>query len=312
MDRILRVLLALLALGLITAMPNPTSVSPGTNCTVMQSAPCTSGAPRLCVIGPHRRDFDHIVGLTQSWKHGFAFVRYADGEYMLITGGQIKKDSQAYLVDKFWSDGGVTQIGLDLKDSLSSHYGEHYYYAFASPSTQDDSSGLRWFLENTRQQCGFISYSNMWGNAMYPTSKQLIESLLFVNNTRTVVVANHVGLKRLEALNMTKFKYIALPDYVNKVWHGELRVSLLSNATGLATSVQRHIFLVAGGPMAKVLISHMWTANKNNIYIDFGSAMDEVLKGRRTRPYMNPKSAYARQVDPIWYMAPDGAIKIYG
>lgn len=279
------------------------------NCTFMNSAPCAIGAPRTCVIGPQRRDFDHFANLILNWRHGFAFVRYADGEYLLITGGKITKDSQAYLVDKFWSDGGTTQIGLDLKEGLRGHYGEQFFYAFVSPSTGDDASGLRWYLENTQQQCAFLSYSNMWGNAMYPGAKKLIETLLFVNYTSSVVVANHVGLRRLEALNLTRFKTMELPDYVNKVWHGDLRESLLVNATTLATAVQRHTFLVSGGPMAKVLIAHMWNANKNNIYIDFGSAMDEILKGKRTRPYMDPDSRFAKQADPTWLISPDGAIK---
>jgi hypothetical protein len=62
--------------------------------------------------------------------------------------------------------------------------------------------------------------------------------------------------------------------------------------------------------MAKVLISYMWKSNKNNIYIDFGSAMDEVLKGRRTRPYMDSKHNYAKQTDPTWYIGTDSKLYI--
>ena len=101
-------------------------------------------------------------------------------------------------------------------------------------------------------------------------------------------------------MNLTNFKYMELPDFVNKIWQGKMREDLLVNATVLAQSVQKHVFFVSGGPMAKVLISYMWTSNKANIYIDFGSSMDEVLKGVKTRPYMYPRNVFAKQIDPSW------------
>ena len=278
------------------------------NCTVLRSSECEPGPPRICVVGPHKQHYDFFSDAVTNWRHGFAFVRYADGENSLIRGEKIGKDSQAYLVDKFWSDGGVTQIGTDLKESLTGHYGEHYYYGFAS--AKEDPAGLLFFLQHAEQSCAFISYSNLWINAFYPTTKAMLEAMLFSpsNSTsnRSVVVANHAGIRRLKSQNKADgFLAMELPDYVNSVWGGEVRLELIRNATSLAKSVHRYVFFVSGGPMAKVLISHMWAANKNNIYIDFGSAMDEVLKGTRTRPYMDPKRNLAKQVEPAWYVTPD-------
>jgi len=241
-----------------------------------------------------------------TWRHGFAFVRYADGEYSLIKGLKIGKDSQAFLMDKFWSDGGPSQIGTDLKESLTGHYGEHYYYGFASP--KEDPAGVAFFLESTEQHCAFISYSNLWINAFYPTTKALLERMLFVNSSRTVVVANHAGLSRLQSEGKGSFLSMQLPDYVNSIWAGDIRMQLIRNASSLALSVHRHVFFVSGGPMAKVLISYMWNSNKNNIYIDFGSAMDETLKGVKTRPYMDAKHNLARQVEPAWYIGEQGKL----
>lgn len=274
------------------------------NCTVLKPFDCEAGLVRPCAVGPHSRHNAFFRGMVShaatTWHHGFAFVRYADGEISLIRGNKIGKDSQAYLVDKFWSDGGPSQIGADLKESLSGHYGENYYYGFASPV--EESSDLLWFLENTEQRCDFISYSNLWINAFYPETKSLLETLIFVNHTKTVVIANHAGVRRLKEAGKVKFLSMELPDSVNTVWGGSTRDKLIRNASTLAQSVHRHVFLVSGGPMAKVLISYMWKTNKNNMYIDFGSAMDEVLKGYPTRPYMSPKNYYAKQMDPSWYI----------
>lgn len=248
--------------------------------------------------------------MISSFQRGFAFVRYADGEYSLMTGKKIGKDSQAFLVDKFWSEGGQSTIGLDLMEGLRGHYGEPYYYAFASPSTIDDSSGLKWLLERTEQRCEFLSYSNLWINAMYQDTKSLLEKSIFQNSTFSVVIANHHGLGRLRAMNLTNFKYMELPDFVNKIWQGKMREDLLVNATVLAQSVQKHVFFVSGGPMAKVLISYMWASNKANIYIDFGSSMDEILKGVKTRPYMHTRNVFAKQVDPSWSIMNEKIIKL--
>jgi hypothetical protein len=73
---------------------------------------------------------------------------------------------------------------------------------------------------------------------------------------------------------------------------------LIANVTVLAKSVTGYLFIVAGGPMAKPLVAHMWNANPTNQYVDFGSSVDEIMKGRITRPYMTPGSGYAEQVDP--------------
>jgi len=227
-----------------------------------------------------------------------------------MTGMHIRKDSQAFLVDKFWSEGGQSDIGIDLMASLCGHYGEPYYYAFASPSTTDDSSGLKWLLERTQQRCEFLSYANLWVNAMYQETKIFLEKYLFHHFSSSVVIANHQGLRRLRALNQIKFKYMELPDFVNKIWKGEMRETLLRNATELAKSVQKHVFFISGGPMAKVLISYMWNSNKQNIYIDFGSSMDEILKGVKTRPYMHSTNRLAKQFDPSWSIQDEKITKL--
>ena len=40
----------------------------------------------------------------------------------------------------------------------------------------------------------------------------------------------------------------------------------------------------------------MYNANPNNKYIDVGSSIDEFTHGRKTRPYMDPKSNYSKEI----------------
>ena len=60
-----------------------------------------------------------------------------------------------------------------------------------------------------------------------------------------------------------------------------------ARAVELARRYERTLFLVAAGPMANVLIHTMFGVNPTNRYLDVGSALDELVHGRRTRPYMH-------------------------
>jgi len=96
---------------------------------------------------------------------------------------------------------------------------------------------------------------------------------------------------------------VAVPDDAVHTWeNAETRGALLKQSLDLATSLPPgHLFVVCAGPLSKPLINALWNAHPHHQYIDFGSSMDEVLKGRITRPYMNPDSPYARGVDPQWF-----------
>jgi hypothetical protein len=52
----------------------------------------------------------------------------------------------------------------------------------------------------------------------------------------------------------------------------------------LANRYHGALFLVSGGPLAKVAISRMWKTNPGNRYLDVGSAIDQQLFGSLTRP----------------------------
>ena len=44
--------------------------------------------------------------------------------------------------------------------------------------------------------------------------------------------------------------------------------------------------MVAAGAVGNVLIDAMGRANPRNSYLDVGSSLDAIVKGRATRPYM--------------------------
>lgn len=288
--------------------------------TFRDSAPGYGGPrlPRKCSVGTFQRDWTYIAELMRNGSQPFALTRYGDGERNLIYGKEVSKQTQAFQMDKFWFEGGESEIGKDLAWSLTGHFGQPFFYGFASP--YDDAHGLRWYLENTEQHCSYITYANLFVNANYAGTKALLQELVEKQLHRVVLVANYASvayfLKQMkeQGRKLPKdFAYLELPDDAPHTYVGHFRQELIANATALARKAKPGtLFLVSGGPMAKPLIAHMWDASPQNQYCDFGSSMDEIFKGIITRPYMTPGNQYAQQVDPSWGCMEDGSPVLVG
>jgi predicted DCC family thiol-disulfide oxidoreductase YuxK len=130
---------------------------------------------------------------------------------------------------------------------------------------------------------------------------------LATQHARTVLVANHEGLAKHAPCAASHEQALAgcvpVPDNAVHAWEAEdSRSALVEAALALARALPAgSLFVVCAGPLSKPLIAALWDAAPRHQYIDFGSAMDETLKGRRTRPYMDADSSYAKGVDPQWF-----------
>ena len=95
---------------------------------------------------------------------------------------------------------------------------------------------------------------------------------------------------------------VALPDQAVATWQDdEKRAALRKEFMGwVDRAPPGTLFITCGGPLSKPLIAEAWRARKSAQYVDFGSSMDEILKGRKTRPYMREDTPYAKTVDPQW------------
>jgi hypothetical protein len=291
--------------GILSSFKNDASTlrnSTGSNVSESISPPRKMSprfSPWKCVIGPYENDFEEILFYITSLKP-FALVRYGDGERMLARGEAIPTSSQAFSVDKFWFEGGESELGKDLLMSLKGQYDQPYFYAFVTPVRTFE---LEWFLNNTEQHCAYITYANIFVNSNYPKTKQFLSSLISTQLHRIVLVANFRSVDRfLEMGNRVPF--LKLLDDVPHTYKGQNRLNVIQNATDLAKAHNGKLFLVSGGPLAKVLVSIMWGANPQNQYVDFGSSMDEIFKGSISRPYMTGSS----EKDRTWLIKRNGQV----
>jgi 2-polyprenyl-3-methyl-5-hydroxy-6-metoxy-1,4-benzoquinol methylase len=247
---------------LLTA--TPTQPSQGTACQEaslpQRAAPsCRHDRPRMRFTQDFLRDFDQF----DFYGRPFAFARFADGERSICRGLPIAGcDGWSY-------DGGDSTFASELNAALT--YAEPDYYIGISDGCCDREA-RDWFLERIRVPLEQVTFANIFVNGNYQRFRRL-------DRSGTVLVAGHGG----------DFK---IPEHViNTDFDLDRLVERL-------LSVDRPI-LVAAGPASCVLIHKYWLRadpRRRQTIVDIGSALDEVVKGRRTRRYHFPGSPTAERI----------------
>ena len=225
------------------------------------------------------RLLDEISGLLARIDSGenFTFVRYGDGEVMLMSGTQVGPGTQAGTVDKWTSPGHQTLLGRDMRVMLS-----HPEWIYGIPcSCCNDPLKHRIMCMIPDIPATQVTFANMFVNAAYPVFEQWVSTI----KRSVVLITNEDGKGRPYPFEHKA--HMLLPDDCVNVWEDDVhRTSLITEAQQLAQANDNTLFLFSGGPL-KVLIHYMYEANPNNAYIDVGSAIDKWAHGGFTRPYHN-------------------------
>lgn len=66
---------------------------------------------------------------------------------------------------------------------------------------------------------------------------------------------------------------------------------------------QNAVFLVAAGPLAKILIHEGWTLDPSHLFLDIGSTLDPVFFGKSWRADHREPERYAH-LKPRWKLNP--------
>lgn len=229
-------------------------------------------------------DFERFTDMIKS-NNNFSFVRYGDGEVMLMKGNQIGENTQAFSVDKWKSPNRLTKVGLDLLETLN-HFEENFFYGI--PSSNDNLEDYE-FLTKLIKNKKNITFANIWVNANYSRMKKFYESL----SKKINLICNHKAKK--ESFPFTIERLFEFPDNCVEFWEndGEKYLEDLKNSV---KNINNQTFFISCGPVAEIIIHKLYICNPNNQYIDVGSSIDEYVHGYQTRPYMNSESVYSRQM----------------
>jgi 2-polyprenyl-3-methyl-5-hydroxy-6-metoxy-1,4-benzoquinol methylase len=191
----------------------------------------------------------------------FAFVRFGDGERAICTG-------QPIVTQDAWSyQGGPSRFAEDLNASLR-FAAPDFYYGISDGCC--DLAGRDWYLQQLPVPMEQVTFATIFVNWNYRRFRQ-------VDLRNTVIVASHGG------------DFTVPEDMLTQPFDIDALVSQL-------LSVDRPI-LVSAGPAAEIIIHKYWQrARHKQTIVDVGSAIDEWIKGKRTRRYQQAGTRTAELV----------------
>jgi hypothetical protein len=216
----------------------------------------------------------------------FAHARYADGEIALSMGKGIGRGSQATEVDGWQAPNQLTKLGKEILESLYNTDPEYYYAISCDTSSVSDKNYL---LSHIKQEKKYITFANLWINGNYNLFLERIQ----YHRRPTIIIGNINGENAKFPFEIEN--YLSFGNNCVETWeqHSDDIKNMLSDGFGKMSG--RTIF-ISVGPMSEVIIHYLWKINPKNQYIDIGSALDEYIHGRKTRPYMVPGSFYNTQI----------------
>lgn len=226
-------------------------------------------------------DFDYFWSLIEKGEN-FTFARYADGEVLLMKGQAVNEQTQAFRVDRWKANDGLSKLGLDLLSTLS-HTEDNYYYAISTIG--DNPNDYDFLKQNIKQNEDKLTFVNLWINANYGVMKTKLDNL----NRDVVMICNWKATKDSFPFNVIDI--LSFPDNCVSFWEQNSEW-FKSEMIDKFKNYNNTLFLISCGPVSEVIIDALYKANPNNTYVDVGSSIDEYVHGKKTRPYMDPNSQY--------------------
>ncbi len=239
------------------------------------------------MLKTQKSEFEKFLSFLEYGKN-FGLARYADGERLFIEG------KQATGIDGWTSPPYLGKLGIDLLAALEIATIEKCYIGI-SDDENDLSSKV--FYTNLLSKTGseFFTLSNVFVNGTYQAFITNFLPFLALSNKNVTIICNYkCRCSHLEVFPLnTKFVYS--PSNCAEFWErsSEKWLSFLLELTQLETN---SIYLFAAGPISSVTIPHLWKSNKQNTYIDVGSALDPFLHGKYTRSYQIETSPESKQL----------------
>lgn len=208
----------------------------------------------------------------------FALLRHGDGERAIMQGRSVTAQ------EGWKSPEYITKLGRDCLEALQVD-DENYWIGISCPCC--DRSAYYWYMTRTKGKN--ITFANIWVNNNYKDFYTKFSKL----ERDAVIIANHTAEnKKIGNLNILKF-YSVGDDCID-FWEksGEQLVDTMMQEYGSRNDI---LYVISAGPMSGPIIKRLYDNNPNNCYIDFGSSIDEFIHEKKTRPYMDENTVYAKQ-----------------
>ncbi|KIE59035.1 hypothetical protein A946_03080 [Methylacidiphilum kamchatkense Kam1] len=239
-----------------------------------------------------KKDFFVLLSLFDA-KKAFAFSRYNDGEALILSNQKVGcKGEWEYNPKKNLS------FRADLRKSLQATDPRFFYGVPSWDTSPEMHQAVLRYIQAPLSQ---ITFAALFANAnhdlflkeFHPRIKNWPYEIFFIGNSKL----NPQSIRKV-----TGAKEI-LPIYGNciRFWDKNKK-EILAQLDWMATRSDHSLFLIAAGPLGKILIHALWEISPKNTYLDIGSALDPLLFGKDTRAYH--KDAQNRSLVLQW--APRG------
>ncbi len=207
-----------------------------------------------------KNDIEVIFNLLKN-KYKFAFSKYADGEFAILTNKKITNcDNWTFNPDEH---------NLYHKELLNSFkYNEIGYYVGISCPCCVGNKDTKWMRDNVGVSNDYLTWANIFVNSNYEFFKR--NFLPEFNNHNVILIAN-----KNANINNLPFKVEEFIPITNTAWIDNFN---LINELSLVDYKDK-LFLFCAGPLGNMLSAKLWSVNKNNIYLDIGSTLNPYLVG---------------------------------
>lgn len=221
-----------------------------------------------------------------SCKIPFSFIRFGDGENLIMTGTNINVQ-----IDKWHWNPQNKKFQDSLIESSSICTNHNSFIGIPCKDWINVSKSILSFSKCSSSK--YMSYATLFINKNYPFFKDWILHFIntsFPNRWKIILVSNSIIHKSI------KWAYIffPIPDHLIENWKN-YSIPLLAKLSHLAKQ-NNLIFFISAGPAANIIIFYLRKINNNNIYIDFGSSIEFITKGYTTRPYAINGTKYSNHI----------------
>lgn len=211
-------------------------------------------------------------------EENFTLLRYGDGERAIMEGRSV-------IAQEGWrSPDEITKLGADLLASLNMS-DSRIWYGISCPCC--DQAAYFWYSSRINNKN--ITFANLWVNCNFEQFMADFEKL----DREAVIIANASGKgKKVGKLKILKY-YEVGDDCVNFWTEADKLIKQIIMEYGDRDNL---LYVVSAGPMSEPFIMKLFKNNPNNCYIDFGSAIDQYIHGKITRPYMKKGNKYSQKI----------------
>jgi hypothetical protein len=219
-------------------------------------------------------DFLFFLNKIKNNEH-FALSRWGDGELSILENKKL--DLRRKGNGEFLFDPNIKEY-QEYRNQLMNAYTYHdidYYVGIACRCCVGNEKH-EYMKKLSKQNESNLTWANIFVNSNYNNFlKYYVEEF---SNHSIIGVFNTKSKPENLSFKIDRTYKVGTNAWINDYY-------LVDEIKRDVINIKNHIFLIAAGPLANILVYELWKINKENIYLDIGSVFDTQLGMKAVRGY---------------------------